>query len=128
MSLIRIFVEILLKHLNFQCSYCSHRNTQIRKLAAKYICVAIEVHEPSRFLRSNKDVLEKALPAIVQFTKDSSPDCRYYGRKCLNMLWPEPDYNHVTNRVLKNDLYTVAREAVETLKLKVSNKGAPFGC
>lgn len=88
-------------------------------MTSKYICMTIEVYEPSKFLHSSKDLLEKTLPAIVQLTKDHSPDARYYARKCLNLLWPEPDYNQVATRVLKNHLLTEAREAVETLKIKV---------
>jgi len=83
------------------------------------VCAAIEFHNPSKYLHCTKDVLEKSLPALIQFTKDSSPDCRYYGRKSLSMLWPEPDYYQVAGRVLKNDLYTEAKEIVETLKIKV---------
>ncbi len=99
--------------------YRSNRNIQIRKLTAKYVCMAIELHEPSKYLHLGRDVLERSLPAIIHFTKDSSPDCRYYGRKCLSMLWPEPEYNQVASKVFKNDLYSEAKEIVETLKIKV---------
>lgn len=105
------------KAFNF---FCSHRNAQVRKMTSKFVCVVVEGYEPSRFLHSNKDLLDRALPAIVQLSKDSSQETRYYARKCLNALWPEPDFNQVASRVLKSNLYTQAKEVVEILRMKVS--------
>ena len=99
--------------------FFSHRNAQVRKMTSKFVCVVVEGYEPSRFLHSNKDLLDRALPAIVQLSKDSSQEARYYARKCLNALWPEPDFNQVASRVLRNNLYTQAKEVVEVLKMKV---------
>lgn len=97
----------------------SHRNTQVRKMTSKFICLVVEGFEPSKFLHSSKDMLEKSLPAIVQLTKDSSPDSRYYARRALSVLWPEPDFYQVANKVLKSNTFTEAKEAIETLKVKV---------
>ena len=91
-------------------------------MTSKFICLAIEIYTPSKFLHSNKDFLEKVFPAIIRLTKDNSPDARYYARTCLNMLWPEPNYKRTATRVLKDHLYTDAKEAVETLMSKVWNK------
>lgn len=88
-------------------------------MTSKFVCTVVEGYEPSRFLHSSKDLVDKALPAIVQLSKDSSPDARYYARRCLNVLWPEPDFYQVASRVLKNNLFSEAKEVVETLKMKV---------
>jgi len=64
-------------------------------------------------------MVDRALPAIVQLSKDSSQVARYYARRCLNALWPEPDFFQVAGRVLKNNLFTEAKEVVEALKMKV---------
>lgn len=89
-------------------------------MTSKFVCVVVEGYEPSRFLHSNKDLLDRALPAIVQFCKDSSQEPRYYARKCLNALWPEPDFSQVASRVLKNNLYAQCKEVVDVLRMKVS--------
>lgn len=81
--------------------------------------MVVEGYEPSRFLHSSRDVLDRALPAIVQLSKDNSPDARYYARRCLNALWPEPDFLQVSSRVLKNNMFAEAKEVVEALKMKV---------
>lgn len=81
--------------------------------------MVVEGYEPSRFLHSSRDVLERVLPAIVQLSKDNSPDARYYARRCLNTLWPEPDFFQVAGRVLKNNWFVEAKELVEALKMKV---------
>ena len=91
----------------------------MRRMTSKFVCVIVEAYEPSRFLHTSKDVLDRALPAIVQLAKDNSPDARYYARKCLNALWPEPDFLQVASRVLKNNLLAEAKDVVETLKMKV---------
>lgn len=79
----------------------------------------VENYDPSKFLHSSKDLLERTLPAIIQLTKDSSPDARYYARRALNVLWPEPDFMQVAGRVLKNNQLSEAKEAVEIIKMKV---------
>lgn len=81
--------------------------------------MVVEGYDPSRFLHSSKDLLDKVLPAIVQLAKDGSPDARYYARRCLNSLWPEPDFHQVASRVLKSGLFAEAKEVIDTLKLKV---------
>ena len=88
-------------------------------MTSKFLCTVVEGFEPSRFLHSGKDVLDKALPAIVQLARDSSQDARYYARRCLNGLWPEPDFLQVAERVLKGKLFTEAKDVVEALKMKV---------
>ena len=88
-------------------------------MTSKFISAVIQTYDPSKFLHSSKDLLERTLPAVIQLTKDSSPDVRYYARKCLSMLWPEPDFYQVAGRVLKNSQYTEVRETIETLKVKV---------
>ena len=47
-----------------------------------------------------------------------SPLCRYYGRKCLNQLWPQPDFDRVAARVLSDQLMGKAREAIDNLKVR----------
>ena len=89
-------------------------------MTSKFICGVMENYDPAKFLHSSKDLLEKVLPVIIQLTKDSSPDARYYARRSLNVLWPEPDFLQVASRVLKNNLFADAKEAVETIKMKVS--------
>lgn len=96
-----------------------HRNSQVRKMTSKYICAVVENYDPTKFLHSSKDLLDKALPAIIQLIKDGSPDARYYARRSLNVLWPEPDFFQVAAKVLRSNLLSDIKEAVETLKMKV---------
>ena len=98
----------------------SHRNAHVRKMTSKFVCTVVESYEPSKFLHSSKELLDKVLPSIVQFTKDGSPEARYYARKCLSLLWHEPDFFQVAGKVLKSNLYTEAKEIIETLKIKVN--------
>ena len=88
-------------------------------MTSKYICAVVENYDPTKFLHSSKDLLDKALPAIIQLIKDGSPDARYYARRSLNVLWPEPDFFQVAAKVLRSNLLSDIKEAVETLKMKV---------
>lgn len=79
----------------------------------------VESQGSSKFLHSHKDVVERTLPAIVQLATDSSPEARYYGKRCLNQLWPLADFDKISSRVLSNSLLVRAKELVETLRSKV---------
>ena len=98
----------------------SHRNTQVRKTTSKHICVILEMQGPTKFLHSPKDLLDRTLPAIVQFASDSSAEPRYYGKRCLHQLWPLSDFERISTRTLSAPLLSRAKEIVESLRTKVS--------
>lgn len=45
--------------------------------------------------------------------------CRYYGRKSLNQLWSQPDFDRVAARVLSDQLLGRTREAIDNLKVVI---------
>ena len=97
-----------------------HRNYQVRKTMSKFMYASVECYGPSKFLHASRDILEKALPAIVQLISDNSQEVRYHGKKCLNLLWPLPDFEKIASRALNDQQFTKARDTIEHLKVKVS--------
>ncbi len=85
---------------------------------AKFICGVIESFEPSKFLHSSRDVVDKALSTVIQLCKDSSPDARYYARRSLSKLVDEPDFQQVVSR-LKGTLVADSKDVIETLRTRV---------
>ena len=97
-----------------------HSNSKVRKTTSKFICSAVENYGPSKLMHAHKDLLERTLVAVVQLTKDSIPEARYYARCCLNQLWPLPEFETAVNRLLSDQMRRRAKEAVDMLKAKVS--------
>ena len=106
-------------HVATVVNFCRHSNSKVRKTTSKFICASVENYGPSKLMHAHKDLLERTLVAVVQLTKDSVPEARYYARCCLNQLWPLPEFDPAVNRLLSDQMRRRAKEAVDNLKAKV---------
>ncbi|CAG5117603.1 unnamed protein product, partial [Candidula unifasciata] len=73
----------------------SHKNPNVRKMAAQLLVDLVEKLGSGRILSGVKDITDKVLPAACQFTTDGSQETRYYGRKILYMLMAHQDFDRM---------------------------------
>jgi len=49
----------------------------VRKVTAQFLLIIVQKMGPGRILSGIKDVTDRILPAIAQFSMDNTPDTRY---------------------------------------------------
>lgn len=53
-----------------------HKNVQVRKTTAQFLLAIVEKMGPGRILSGIKDVTDRIIPAIAQFSMDNTPETR----------------------------------------------------
>ncbi|XP_052767283.1 TOG array regulator of axonemal microtubules protein 1-like isoform X3 [Mya arenaria] len=96
----------------------THKNFQVRKTCAQFLVGIIKKMGPGRILSGIKDVTDRILPAIAQFTMDSLPETRWYGRKMLHILMTHQDFDKMLVKHLPANTLRSVKDIVETLKVK----------
>ena len=56
-----------------------HRNTQVRRAASQFLCLAVEHAGPDQLVHASKDILERTLVATLQFIGDAAAEPRWVG-------------------------------------------------
>ena len=69
-------VEFCIPGLNLNHAPNSHRNVNIRKLAAQFFCTSLELYGPAKLLHSPRDLVEKSLNTVAQLVSDATPEPR----------------------------------------------------
>ena len=74
-----------------------------------------------KFLHANKEMVDKALAAIIQLSKDSSADVRYFSRKALSKIMGHSDFHMVLSRQ-KSSTINDSKEVIEILRMRVCDR------
>ena len=61
----------------------------------------------------------KQCPSELIFMCNFFSACRYHGRKCLSLLYTQPDFDKYYNKFLSDKLKSRMKEAIEFIKNKV---------
>ena len=96
----------------------SHRNMAVRKTTAQMMYGLIELTGCEQVVRNSKEMLERILPAAVQFTMDGSPEARYYGRAIIHVLADYADVERLGPKLLSDKLQRQLLGVVEGLRTK----------
>lgn len=101
----------------------THKNIQVRRTTAQFLVEIVQKMGPGRILSGIKDVTDRILPAIAQFSMDSSQETRFYGRKMLHMLMTHQDFDKMLAKHLPSNTLRSVKEVVEQLKIKGIGEG-----
>ncbi|XP_060604463.1 TOG array regulator of axonemal microtubules protein 1-like isoform X2 [Ruditapes philippinarum] len=96
----------------------THKNISVRRTTARFLVNIVQRMGPGRVLSGIKDVTDRIIPAVAQFSMDSSQETRYYGRKMLYNLMTHQDFDKMLAKHLPNNTLRNVKEIVESLRIK----------
>ncbi|XP_028409704.1 TOG array regulator of axonemal microtubules protein 1-like isoform X3 [Dendronephthya gigantea] len=96
----------------------SHRNVNVRKTAARFLCLLAERMGPARCLSGSKDITERILVAAATFASDGGADTRYYGRYILHMLDGHADFDKMLKKYLPSKSLEPTLSIINNLRSK----------
>ncbi|KAL4238308.1 hypothetical protein ACF0H5_003020 [Mactra antiquata] len=101
----------------------THKNIQVRKTTAQFLVIVVQRMGPGRILSGIKDVTDRIVPAIANFSMDSSQETRWYGRKMLHLLMTHQDFDKMLSKHLPANTLRNVKDLVESLKVKGIGEG-----
>lgn len=104
--------------LALTASGVSHRNVAVRKMTAQIVYNLVELAGIEQVVRNGREMLDRILPAAVQFTLDGSPETRYLGRAIINLLVDHADFERLGPKVLSDKLQRQLQGVVDGLRMK----------
>lgn len=72
---------ICMKHFVWLCF--RHKNVQVRKVTAQFLLTVVQRMGPGRILSGVKDITDRIIPAIAQFSMDSTQDTRLVNNQMI---------------------------------------------
>eukprot|EP00118_Oscarella_pearsei_P003802 m.15805 g.15805 ORF g.15805 m.15805 type:complete len:1854 (+) comp26567_c0_seq2:408-5969(+) len=97
----------------------SHRSAAVRKMTAQFLYDVVEKVGADRLMGgSSREMVERVVPAAVQFTMDGSPQARYFGRAILHCLLVVPEFDRLVPRMLAEKMQRQLQTVVDGLRNK----------
>ncbi|XP_077138221.1 TOG array regulator of axonemal microtubules protein 2 isoform X2 [Ranitomeya variabilis] len=96
----------------------SHRNSSVRKCAAKYLLAVVEQLAVDRLLSGPRESTDTFLRTLLKLVQDGQQDTRFYGRRMFSLVMTHPKFQQQMERLIpSHDL----RELIATVKQKEAN-------
>ncbi|XP_073412449.1 TOG array regulator of axonemal microtubules protein 2 isoform X2 [Dendrobates tinctorius] len=96
----------------------SHRNSSVRKCAAKHLLAVVEQLAVDRLLSGPRESTDTFLRTLVKLVQDGQQDTRFYGRRMFGLVMTHPKFEQQMERLIpSHDL----RELIATVKQKEAN-------
>ncbi|XP_040286559.1 TOG array regulator of axonemal microtubules protein 2 isoform X2 [Bufo bufo] len=93
----------------------SHRNSAVRKCAAKHLMAAVEQLAGDKLLSGPRESTDAFLRTLVKLMQDGQQDTRFYGRRMFSLVMAHPKFEQQMERLIpSHDL----RELIVTVKQK----------
>ncbi|KAM4040675.1 TOG array regulator of axonemal microtubules protein 2 isoform 2-T4 [Anomaloglossus baeobatrachus] len=96
----------------------SHRNSSVRRCAAKHLLAVVEQLAADKLLSGSRDSTDAFLRTLVKLVQDPQQDTRFYGRRMFGLVMTHPKFEQQMERLIpSHDL----RELIATVKQKEAN-------
>ncbi|XP_073527891.1 TOG array regulator of axonemal microtubules protein 2 isoform X2 [Phyllobates terribilis] len=96
----------------------SHRNSSVRKCAAKHLLAVVEQLAVEKLLSGSRESTDAFLRTLVKLVQDGQQDTRFYGRRMFGLVMTHPKFEQQMERLIpSHDL----RELIATVKQKEAN-------
>ncbi|XP_044147257.1 LOW QUALITY PROTEIN: TOG array regulator of axonemal microtubules protein 2 [Bufo gargarizans] len=93
----------------------SHRNSAVRKCAAKHLMAVVEQLAGDKLLSGPRESTDAFLRTLVKLMQDGQQDTRFYGRRMFSLVMTHPKFEQQMERLIpSHDL----RELIVTVKQK----------
>ncbi|KAG9462422.1 hypothetical protein GDO78_014162, partial [Eleutherodactylus coqui] len=93
----------------------SHRNSSVRKCAAKHLLTVVEQLRAEKLLSGPRESTDAFLRTLIKLMHDAQQDTRFYGRRMFSLVMTHPKFEQQMERLIpSHDL----RELITTVKQK----------
>ncbi|XP_066451205.1 TOG array regulator of axonemal microtubules protein 2 [Eleutherodactylus coqui] len=93
----------------------SHRNSSVRKCAAKHLLTVVEQLRAEKLLLGPRESTDAFLRTLIKLMHDAQQDTRFYGRRMFSLVMTHPKFEQQMERLIpSHDL----RELITTVKQK----------